>query len=144
MESWVLYFPSLQHCFKVQGFTNTLLGAIFGKRFNSSFFINKLLMQYICKELSKPMNFFWENLQRHLFLYRNKNLKISQSFLFESAKLHALHAHVPACLAWLHALVPKCPACLRAHVPTCLVCLRAHLPTCLACLCAQCLCALCA
>ena len=33
----------------------------------------------------------------------------------ESAKLLALRAHVPACLA-----------CLRAHVPTCLACLRAH------------------
>ena len=38
-------------------------------------------MQYIFKELSKPKEKFWENLQRHLILYRNKNLQINQSSL---------------------------------------------------------------
>ena len=63
----------------------------------------------------------------------------------ESAKLPALHApvpmclaclgaHVPKCLAFLCPHVPACLACLSTDVPTCLVCLRAHVPTCLACL----------
>ena len=78
----VLYFPVLQHCLqRLQGFTNTFLGAIFGKRFNSTSFINNLMMQYIFKELSKPKEKFWENLPRHLILYRNKNLQINQSSL---------------------------------------------------------------
>ena len=78
----VLYLPVLQHCLqRPQGFTNTFLGAIFGKRFNSNSFINNLLIQYICKELSKPKEKFWENLQRHLILHRNKNLQINQSSL---------------------------------------------------------------
>ena len=49
----------------------------------------------------------------------------------KSAKLHALRAHVPTCLAFLRAHVPTCFACLRAlraYVPTCLACLRAHVP----------------
>ena len=46
----------------------------------------------------------------------------------ESAKLRALRAHLPTCLACLRAHVPTCLACLRAHVPTCLACLRAHVP----------------
>ena len=53
----------------------------------------------------------------------------------ESAKLHALRAHVPTCLVCLYAHMPMCLACLRAlraYVPcvlTCLAsfaCLRAH------------------
>ena len=52
----------------------------------------------------------------------------SGNFMFEfveSAKLRALRAHVPMCLA-----------CLRAHVPTCLACLRAHVLCVLTCQCA--------
>ena len=64
----------------------------------------------------------------------------------ESAKLRALRAHVPTCLACLRTHVPTCLACLRTYMPTCLTCLRTHVRTCLACLrahvqtCLACLC----
>ena len=50
--------------------------------------------------------------------------------LIESAKLRALRAHVPTCLACLRDYVPTCLACLRAHVPTCL---HDHVPCVLKC-----------
>ena len=52
----------------------------------------------------------------------------------ETAKLRALRAHVPKCLACLRARVSTCLACLRAQVATYLACLRAHEPVCLTCL----------
>ena len=52
----------------------------------------------------------------------------------ESAKLRALRAHMPTCLACLLAHVPTCLRALRDYVLTCLACVRAHVPTCLACL----------
>ena len=58
-----------------------------------------------------------------------KNLIKEENFIKqmnESAKLRALRAHVPTCLACLRAHVPTGLAYLRAHVPTCLACLRAH------------------
>ena len=68
----------------------------------------------------------------------------------ESAKLRALRAHVPTCLACLMAYVPTCLSCLRAHVPTCLAyvltcqrVLRTHVLTCLTLSCANMPCVLC-
>ena len=68
----------------------------------------------------------------------------------ESAKLRALRAHVPTCLACLRVQVPKsfvltyslvnvfcvlaCQRALCAYVPACLACISVHAPTCLACL----------
>ena len=47
----------------------------------------------------------------------------------ESAKLCALRAHVPTCLACLWTHVPTFVVCLQAHVLTCLTYLRAHVST---------------
>ena len=52
----------------------------------------------------------------------------------ESAKLGALRAHVPTCLACLRAHVPYVLTCSRVHVLTYLTCLCAHPPMCFACL----------
>ena len=62
------------------------------------------------------------------------SFKPNQISVRESAKLRALRAHLPMCLAYLRAHVPASLACLRAHAPTCLACLHAHMPMCLACL----------
>ena len=48
----------------------------------------------------------------------------------KSAKLHALRAFIPTCLACLLSHVPTCLWYLRAHVPTCLACLLARVFTC--------------
>ena len=57
----------------------------------------------------------------------------SKTTFWESAKLHALRAHVPLCLACIRAHVPTCLTCLRALVPTCPACSRAKVPCVLAC-----------
>ena len=150
-----MYFPSLQHCFKVQGFTNTLLGAIFGKRFNSSFFINKLLMQYICKELSKPMNFFLGRTCKGICFYTGTKILKSVNLFYLSLLncmpymlmcqralrgymllcQSALHAYVLTCLRALCAYVLTCPRALHAYVLSAYVpCVRRCLPTSMSCL----------
>ena len=58
----------------------------------------------------------------------------------ESAKLRALRAHVPTCVACLRVNVPCVLTCLSANVPCVLTCKRAsraYLTTYLACLSAQ-------
>ena len=55
--------------------------------------------------------------------------KLKEQVFNESAKLRALRAHVPTCLACLRAHLPMCLACLRAHVLTCQRVLRAHVLT---------------
>ena len=59
-----------------------------------------------------------------------------EGLTIESAKLRALRAYMPTCLAYLRVHVPTCVACLRAHVPMCLACLRvlpAYMPCVLTC-----------
>ena len=46
----------------------------------------------------------------------------------ESAKLHALRAHMPTCLACLHAHVPCVLTCSHANVPCMLTCSNANVP----------------
>ena len=60
--------------------------------------------------------------------------KVRFNLMFdESAKLRALRAHVPTCLACFRAHLPMCLACLCAHMPTCLACLRAEVHCVLTC-----------
>ena len=73
--------------------------------------------------------FFTEHL-RWLLLERNCVVLWQD---YESAKLRALRAHVPTCLACFRAHLPMCLACLCAHMPTCLACLRAEVHCVLTC-----------
>ena len=50
--------------------------------------------------------------------------------LGQSAKLRALRAHVPTCLACLRAHLSTCPACLHAYMLTCQCALRAYMLMC--------------
>ena len=75
-------------------------------------------------------NFFVKN-QMLVFLWRFEYGRR------KSAKLRALRAPMPTCLACLRANVPCVPTCARANASCVLTCsraLRAHVPMCLACL----------
>ena len=65
--------------------------------------------------------------------------------IIESAKVHALCAHVPTCFPCLRAHAPTCLARLRAHVsrfPPTPMCSRANVPCALTRLCANLSCVL--